>query len=307
MILLCGIASESPLALVRARLEEMGIEHLLFHQRRFDQMRMWFEVDDGEIRGELAINGRIVPLESITGAYVRLMDDSKLPELRAEPDPSPRRQHARELHQTLQQWLEIAPIPVLNRVGPMGSNASKPYQAQLIACHGFRVPETLVTNDPDAVRDFLHRCGRLVYKSISGTRSIVRTLDSGDDPRLDLLRHCPVQFQEFVEGVDVRVHTVGRDLFATEISSAATDYRYARKQVGSAAELSAVELSDDVRARCLALSEALRLPLSGIDLRIAPDDEVYCFEVNPSPGYSYYESNTGQPISRAIARNLALT
>ena len=42
----------------------------------------------------------------------------------------------------------------------------------------------------------------------------------------------------------------------------------------------------------------------GIDLKITPDDEVYCFEVNPSPAFSYYESNTGQPISAAIARAL---
>jgi hypothetical protein len=31
---------------------------------------------------------------------------------------------------------------------------------------------------------------------------------------------------------------------------------------------------------------------------------VYCFEVNPSPAYSYYESHTGQPISAALARYL---
>jgi hypothetical protein len=32
---------------------------------------------------------------------------------------------------------------------------------------------------------------------------------------------------------------------------------------------------------------------------------VICFEVNPSPGFSYYEGHTGQPISAAIARYLA--
>jgi hypothetical protein len=41
-----------------------------------------------------------------------------------------------------------------------------------------------------------------------------------------------------------------------------------------------------------------------IDLRIGPDGEVTCFEVNPSPGYSYYEANTGQPIASSLARYL---
>jgi hypothetical protein len=34
-------------------------------------------------------------------------------------------------------------------------------------------------------------------------------------------------------------------------------------------------------------------------------DAVYCFEVNPSPAFSHYESQTGQPISRAVADYLS--
>jgi glutathione synthase/RimK-type ligase-like ATP-grasp enzyme len=57
--------------------------------------------------------------------------------------------------------------------------------------------------------------------------------------------------------------------------------------------------------RCVALSEALELPFAGIDLKITPEGEPFCFEVNPSPAFSYYESHTGQPIARAVARFLA--
>ena len=47
------------------------------------------------------------------------------------------------------------------------------------------------------------------------------------------------------------------------------------------------------------------LDFAGIDLRITPDGETYCFEVNPSPAYSAFEEATGQPISLALARYLA--
>jgi hypothetical protein len=47
------------------------------------------------------------------------------------------------------------------------------------------------------------------------------------------------------------------------------------------------------------------LAIAGIDLKVTRDNRVYCFEVNPSPAYSYYESNTGQPISSAVADYLA--
>ena len=66
---------------------------------------------------------------------------------------------------------------MLNRTAAMASNGSKPYQTQLIRAHGFAVPETLITNDPDLVRAFHQQHRRVIYKSISGARSIVHTLE----------------------------------------------------------------------------------------------------------------------------------
>jgi glutathione synthase/RimK-type ligase-like ATP-grasp enzyme len=186
----------------------------------------------------------------------------------------------------------------------MGSNCSKPYQAQLIRKHGFRIPETLITNDPELVRDFCNRSGRIIFKSMSGVRSIVQTLDEEHFEHLDAIRWCPVQFQAFVEGTNVRVHVVGTRVFATAIDTNATDYRYAHRQ-GSEAQLRSTELPDEWEDRCVTLARALGLDFAGIDLKITPDGQVYCFEVNPSPAFSYYESHTGQPIARAVAQYLA--
>jgi glutathione synthase/RimK-type ligase-like ATP-grasp enzyme len=163
----------------------------------------------------------------------------------------------------------------------------------------------LVTNDPALVHNFLGRCGRVIYKSISGVRSIVQTLGEQDLRRLERIRWCPTQFQEFVEGCDVRVHVVGEAVFATLIRTEATDYRYARQQVNAPARLVEVDISDEVAGRCVALTKGLGLEFAGIDLKVTPDKRVYCFEVNPSPAFSYYEAHTDQPISMAVARHLA--
>jgi glutathione synthase/RimK-type ligase-like ATP-grasp enzyme len=220
-------------------------------------------------------------------------------------ESSPEYRHCSALHAVLIRWCEIASARVVNRTAPMGSNSSKPYQAQLIRHYGFEVPETLVTNDPDRVVDFRGRHERIIYKSISGVRSIVQTFDDKDVARLPSLRWCPAQFQEYVAGLEVRVHVVGTRTFATRIASAATDYRYATMQVDAAAELSATDIDPDVAQRCVRLAEGLGLVFAGIDLKFAPDGRVFCFEVNPCPGYSYFESHTGQPIARAVAEYLA--
>lgn len=52
---------------------------------------------------------------------------------------------------------------------------------------------------------------------------------------------------------------------------------------------------------CLRLARELDLLLTGIDLKETPDGDYYCFEVNPCPGFLYYEKYTRQPISTALA------
>ncbi|MFC7543867.1 hypothetical protein ACFQU2_36610 [Siccirubricoccus deserti] len=45
--------------------------------------------------------------------------------------------------------------------------------------------------------------------------------------------------------------------------------------------------------------------MAGIDLKRRRDGSWVCFEVNPSPGFSWFEAATGQPIAAAIAALLA--
>ncbi len=305
MILLCGIPSEPPLEFVKQRLDDMGEAYVIFNQRCFNDMGIEFRINRGQVDGNFHLDGVEYNLNSFHGVYLRLMDDQLLPELNGEAPNSPKRLYCRSLHDALVRWCEIAPGRVVNRIGAMGSNFSKPYQAQLIAQVGFETPETIITNDPDLVLEFRNRHKRVIYKSISGVRSIVQTLEDNDLKRLDSIRWCPTQFQEFVEGNNTRVHTIGTEVFATEIVSDATDYRYAAQQVGDTANLRAVEIPKDLAKKCITLAQALGLAFAGIDLKITPEGRVYCLEVNPCPAYSYYEANTGQQISRAVANYLA--
>ena len=162
----------------------------------------------------------------------------------------------------------------------------------------------MITTSPDAACAFITQHGSVIYKSISGVRSVVGELREADTARLAAIRWCPTQLQQRIRGVDVRVHVVGDELFACEIRSDAVDYRYAHLS-GADVELSSIALPDDCADRCVALARAARLPLAGIDFRRTDDGEWYCFEINPSPGFTYYQQATGAPIAAAIARLLA--
>src|SRR5215472_19158819 len=81
MILLCGIPSEPPLAMVAESLDQIGAQYRIFNQRRFPDTRMILEVRNGTVAGWLELDGEGIPLESIVSVYIRLMDHTKLPEL----------------------------------------------------------------------------------------------------------------------------------------------------------------------------------------------------------------------------------
>jgi glutathione synthase/RimK-type ligase-like ATP-grasp enzyme len=98
---------------------------------------------------------------------------------------------------------------------------------------------------------------------------------------------------------------VGDSALAATIVSDATDYRYAARDTGVEPEIAACELDARVHMLCIGLSERLHLPLAGIDLRRTPEGRHVCFEVNPSPAFSFYERRAGLPIASRIARYLA--
>jgi hypothetical protein len=299
-ILLWGLMRDLPLAAVHRQLRRLDAPVRFLDQRLVLDMAL----DIGD-RASVHVGGEDIDLDAVHAAYLRPHESGRLPAVLATPPGSPERRHAVHVDQALNAWSDRTPAYVLNRPRAATSNGSKPYQLRAVAAVGFRVPHTLVTTDPLRAVEFLREHGDVIVKSVSGVRSRVRRVGPSDADRLADVATCPTQFQRRVPGVDVRVHVVGAELFATEISSGADDYRYARQQGCAEPTLTEIDLPDEVAARCRALSARLSLPVAGIDLRRTPDGEWFCFEVNPSPGFTYYESSTGQPIAAAVAGLLA--
>lgn len=299
MNLLWGIPQDKPLMAVCEALQRRNAPFFLLDQRDLLDVEVELGVDR-ELEGFIRVGDRSCDLAALRSVYLRYYDSQRLPKIEQAGEGSAARRHAQAVDETLGAWLEMTPALVVNPLSAMASNNSKPYQSSLIRSCGFDVPDTLITTDARAAREFWNRHGTVVYKSISGVRSIVSRLTAEHIDRLKDLRWCPTQFQEYVPGRDYRVHIVGDRAFACEIESNADDYRYAARQ-GGYVDLRPYDLPQQCADRCRALAANLRLVVAGLDLRQTPDGRWYCFEVNPSPGFSYYEAATSQPIADAVA------
>ncbi|WP_165699405.1 ATP-grasp domain-containing protein [Hymenobacter jejuensis] len=306
MILIAGIPSEEPVARVIESAENLGIAHVVFSQRDALHYELQVDFSGQQLRAELRLGGQRIDLMQLQGVYFRMMDSASLPENRAVAPfglPAPKLQRLRFVNDLFAQLADVLPCRVLNRPHHMGSNFSKLYQLAFIREAGLEVPASLLTNEPEAVADFEDVHGPLIYKSISGVRSIVKPLTIDEKSRLHHLRSLPTQFQECLQGHNVRVHVVGDALFAARISSESVDYRYASHD-GNRTTMQPVDLPQDVAEKCSRLARALRLPLCGIDLFETEGGDFFCFEANPCPGYSYFQNEAGLPISDAIVRYL---
>jgi glutathione synthase/RimK-type ligase-like ATP-grasp enzyme len=303
MILLWGVPGDGPLRAVRTALRDINEPVLMLNQHESANAELDVSVS-AAIEGKLRADGVDIALEAITAVYVRPYDIRRLPDLEGLSPDSPIWRHTAELDDAMQAWTEVTPSLVVNRPSAMATNGSKPYQLALIHAAGFEVPDTLVTTDPAAAVAFRDQHGSVIYKSVSGVRSIVSRLGDRHLERLDEIANCPTQFQEYIAGADWRVHVVGDDVFASEIVCDSDDYRYAGR-VGRSAEIRAGKLDLGLPERCRTLAAALGLHFAGIDLRRTDSGRWFCFEVNPSPGFSFYQEETGQPIAEAVARLLA--
>lgn len=182
-------------------------------------------------------------------------------------------------------------------------------QHRVAARLGLRIPETLVTNNPDEARAFIeqHQATGVVRKAFRNIEQAPReTLKIGPAEMavLDTVRFAPVILQEYIPlALDLRVTVVDDEIFATSFRSEPqyeVDYR---PGVGTA-EVQPYKLPDDVTAKLRQLMAAFGLKYGAVDFRLTPEGEHVFFEVNPAGEYLFVSERTGQPIPQAIAAAL---
>lgn len=298
MILLWGLTGDAPMDEVRRELDEAGEPHFFLDQAQGLDQQIALDDLTGPC-GWIAQGNEYIRIEDIHAYYLRPFDVRDMGVYADLPPDSPHWPAMFLREEELWTVADTTRAVVVNRPTAMRTNASKPYQCALIERFGFAVPETLLTTSPAEVRHFALEASALVYKSTSGVRSIVRRLKQEDEgDRLASVRWCPTQFQRLVDGEDVRVHVVGRSVFACKVTSQATDYRY------GASKIEPFVLPPTLADRCVALTRGLGLCLAGVDLRHTPDDDWFCFEVNPSPAFSCFEICGLPSIAREFANLL---
>lgn len=185
----------------------------------------------------------------------------------------------------------------------------KMWQLRLAAELGLAVPRTCMTNDPQRAREFVAtQAGGTVFKSFSATPETwreTRAVQEADLALMDAVGYAPVIFQELIEGADIRVTVVGRQVHAAQMLAAESAYPLDFRIDTAHCPTTVHVLPDQVRERLLALMSRLGLLYGAIDLRLQASGRYVFLEVNPAGQWLWVEHATGLPISASLAGLLA--
>jgi glutathione synthase/RimK-type ligase-like ATP-grasp enzyme len=188
----------------------------------------------------------------------------------------------------------------------------KVYQLTVAQRLGLRIPETLITNNPDEAENFIARfgCDNTVYKAFSATEQHwreTRILKQNEMPLLDKVKYAPVIFQEYIHAFyDIRLTVIGEHLFPAAIYSQQTTYKEDMRMDLSSAKVEPVEMPEPIRQNIRALMKELDLRYGAIDLRLTPDGEYVFLEINPAGQWLFIEEKTRQPMTQTMAELLAV-
>ena len=193
----------------------------------------------------------------------------------------------------------------------------KPRQLQLARDVGLEIPRTLITNNPQDVRDFAATCRHgLIAKMIDGSSVSVETdqglapvytraLSTEDLEDLDSLSLCPMIFQELVpKALELRITVVGTRVFvaAVDPTVSAIGNEDWRKDQGLVRAFRHFDNCPKVILdRLLVMLDRLDLNFATIDMIVTPSGQYVFLEFNTISYFDFVERATGLPISAAIA------
>lgn len=259
--------------------------------------------------GALATEHRTVQLRDIRSVWYRHPSHFDLPEGMSRPE---RRHAAAEARCGVGGVLCSLDVLWVNYPS-READALKPRQLDVARRCGLRVPETLVTNRPDSVRDFAKNIDRpLASKNLSAANlaesgrlqtAYTRRIEGDELDDLAGVETTAHLFQSFItpKAFEARVTVVGDRVFAAAIHAGSPAAQVDFRADYANLDYSVIEPPEHVTAGMLTFLRAFGLHFGAFDFAITPGGEWIMFECNPFGQYGWLEDALNLPITSALA------
>lgn len=173
-------------------------------------------------------------------------------------------------------------------------------QLRCAARHGFPIPPTLMSNDPDRIKEFLRQHSPAIYKSFypfswQAQNGLAATFCSPisleDLPDDSILKLSPGIFQALVtKKYELRVTAIGNHIFAAKIDSqAAESAKLDWRAATEALSIEPAELPSTIEHACRSIMGDLGIVFGCFDIVRTIEDEYVFLEVNEMGAFLWIE------------------
>ncbi|MGA5063308.1 ATP-grasp ribosomal peptide maturase [Streptomyces sp. NPDC054932] len=192
----------------------------------------------------------------------------------------------------------------VNHPNRIGDAEYKPAGLAAAAAAGFKVPPTLITNEPQEARAFIKEHGPVIFKPLSaplylreGVSQTVTVAEVSADEIDDSVAGTMHLFQARIDKTaDVRVTVVGERIFAVRIDCDLLDWRTDY----STHTYSVIPTPPEVERAIFAYLRHFGLVFGAFDFALTHDEWTF-IECNPSGQWAWMEPPTGLPMTAALA------
>lgn len=187
---------------------------------------------------------------------------------------------------------------------------NKLYQIRLAKEIGFKIPNTIVTNQHSVLKKFIEANNQnIIVKPLSqgriknktGFKTIFTSLLTADViENLDTYSLTPSIFQEYIKKeYELRVTIVGNKIFSAKVNSQEYDETKIdwRK---SKIPFEKYKLPKDIEDKCISLMQKLNLSFGAIDLIKTINGDFVFLEINPNGQWAWLDMELGLNISDEI-------
>jgi glutathione synthase/RimK-type ligase-like ATP-grasp enzyme len=188
-------------------------------------------------------------------------------------------------------------------------------QLQLAKKLDFNIPPTLVTNDPNAAREFYHLHNQnIIFKAlhhhgveVGGKLYSMYThrITEQELVKLNDLIYAPCILQQrLTKKSELRITVVGDQVFAAQLDvpDSPVGYEDIHQLLSSCNFRITIykHLSNSISDRCIKLVKLLGLKYAAVDFVIDGNNRLVFLEANPIGDWYWIESKTGLPITKSM-------
>lgn len=279
------------------------------------ELKIKFFAGDGDFGFSVYSEGSVLKSQNVKSVWYRRPNEFNL----AIQDAVQKEFAEDELSSFLEGlWLSLRNVFWINDPHKLERARKKIFQLKVAQEVGFRIPLTVVTNDPKEALALFEECDQgIIFKTMKrgfvehGGKgfNIPTTLLTRDHlSKLELIKKLPSLFQEYIEkDYELRITVVGEDIFPVKIDSQSfplTSVDWRRPEFIDKLRYTVVELPVEIKELCFAAMRSLGLQFGAFDLVVDKHGNHIFLEVNPNGQWYWLERLAGITVSDSLSQIL---